>query len=444
MGERPHFSGCGPWNGMPRPPSTFDDIHKAHAKEVLTLVWALGVTDGEERKDVAQEVWLTVARHLTSYEHRSPRVWLATITRNAVKTWRRTRKRRPEFSVPADDGAELVERRTPEVATEEEERREAILRFLLLAVPDEERREAFLLHTVLGLTALEVAETMGVSLEKAQARLQMARRDIERAKQALSEEDREKLRAVVVPFASVDEMMNELRSSVSDQEVADVRQRVAERLVLEGTGPSVPESAAPAAQAPAAAPGYVVTGGQIAGGLVGMFVVGALAGAGALYMLLANDTREPPPRDSAPRASVVDIDPREPTEPRDGPPTADSTAAPTGTSAQPLAPSSNAAPVSTTTPSRAGLGSGDAPDASTLLGRARQAVVNAPRDALAIVDEHERRYPHIDVARREEIAVRALVQLGERGAAEARASTLVRSTPSMRAAMEDLLGRRFP
>jgi len=406
----------------------FDELYKEHGKAVLALVWALGVSEGE-REDVAQEVWLVASRAIDGYEERTARAWLATITRNVVLTWRRTRRRRPELSTRLEEGAELMDLETPEMATADQQRHHAVRAFVFAAIPDEERRDAFILHEVFGQTVAEVAETMKVPLVTAQTRLKMARRDIQRAKQALSEEEKTKLRAFIVPFASIDAMMDDLRSSVSDEEATRVGERVRERIAREGNGDEAPQDtprdSSPEAQDPREAPSMDVPASPgLSGAVVGAFLAGVIVGAGALHAMLS--------RDKGPPASIVTFE-----APAHIETTAERLPEPESTAS--AAPTARAAPTATST-----ADTGATWEADVLLGRARREVASAPRVALALVKEHAGKYPKKSPAKRQEIEIHALLQLGERDAAEACAAQLIGWEPSMRPAMEELFGQRFP
>ena len=80
-----------------------------------------------------------------------------------------------------------------------------------------------------------------------------------------------------------------------------------------------------------------------------------------------------------------------------------------------------------------------------VLERARTALMEGlPQRALDQANEHARLFPRSSAAAtREEIAIRALVQIGRRPAAEERAVKLVQWAPQMRSAMETMLGRSF-
>src|SRR5262245_15537318 len=135
---------------------TLEELYEAYGPSVLALVCALGVWS-DERFDVAQEVWLAAYQRLASYDasQGSHRVWLAGITRNIVKTWRRTRKRRPEFLTSAEGAPEPRDTHTPEAVMEKDEIRQDLYAFLSVAIPDEDRREVFVLHEIYGLSVRE-------------------------------------------------------------------------------------------------------------------------------------------------------------------------------------------------------------------------------------------------------------------------------------------------
>jgi len=76
-----------------------------------------------------------------------------------------------------------------------------------------------------------------------------------------------------------------------------------------------------------------------------------------------------------------------------------------------------------------------------LLDRARRAEA---AEALALADQHAQRFPvSRRAAAREEIAVHALVRLGRRAEAEARAARLLQRAPQKRQAIESLLGEKL-
>jgi DNA-directed RNA polymerase specialized sigma24 family protein len=101
-------------NHPPAEPATYEDWYAEHAPFVLRLARWFGVPL-KEREDVAQEVWCDVHRSLHLYDPAkgSARAWLGGITKNKVRDWKRTRKRRPEFSALLD--------RVPDLPTTQDE-----------------------------------------------------------------------------------------------------------------------------------------------------------------------------------------------------------------------------------------------------------------------------------------------------------------------------------
>lgn len=404
---------------QPAGPATFEDLYAEHAAAVKTVLWLQGVKGEHEREEVAQEVWIDVHRSLATYDptRARPRAWIAGIARNAARDWHRARRRHPADATATDQ--EVPDLRATTTHLERAQHRAALLAHLCRAVPNEDQREAFVLHDVVGLTVAEVAEKTGCRVWTAQWRLKMARIKVREAEQALTEEERDKLRAVVVPVVGVGALASALRSTVSDEELARDWDRLSRRIALEGGVTSAPVGtpATPSASMPAPRP-YMLTGGQLAAGVAGVFLAGAIAGAGSLYAYLK--------RDRAVAAMIVTEAPLLPVSTRERVPE------PAPTTSAPVVP--GPAP-SAMTPASSTW------ESESLLNRARNALVRAPEQALAFANEHAQRFPTIKVEQREEIAVRALLQLGRRPEAEDRAAKLVRWTPSMRPTMDSVLAR---
>lgn len=117
-------------------------------------------------------------------------------------------------------------------------------------------------------------------------------------------EEREKLRTLVVPFASVDEILDALRtpadSFVSDEEVARGwgrplfahrarrRRRRRRQRQRHGNGQDVAPGDPPSAPAQLGAPSSYLEGGKLLGALAVTFFAGALSGAAVLYAILSH------------------------------------------------------------------------------------------------------------------------------------------------------------
>lgn len=407
----------------PEGPATFRELYEAHGPHVLRLLRRFRV-DESERQDVAQEVWSVVHRSASRYDDGkgTRRAWIAGIARNAARDWHRTRRRRPELAHPTDREPTDPRRSDPEADAAGARRQEAILSFIERAVPSEKQRAALLFHEADGMTMEEVANAMAANVLTVQWRIKMARRKLRAAEEKLTEEEREKLRAVVLPLGGVDAILRALGDApVSEEEVARVWERVSERIAREGgdvDAPLGPRGAGPHVAPPK---GYTFTALQVAGALAGVFLLGTVSGAVGHAWLSRDEGR----------LTSIEADrlppPVRPLEPRPEP-TPTASAAPSATSA-------------TSATSEAGPMARESE--RWIMKRARAALQkNAAVEALEQADKHASLFRNSTVAgEREEIAIRALLQLGRRPEAEARAARLLRWAPQMRPAMEALLGR---
>jgi hypothetical protein len=175
-----------------------------------------------------------------------------------------------------------------------------------------------------------------------------------------------------------------------------------ERRLPIGTPPPVPPAAAPWA---------------IGGPAIGLAIALAAVG-GALLHNAATAPATAPPADTAPSAAAAPEAPSVPVAAPSGP----ASALPRAEPPPPEAPQTRPGPA----PSAAGEG---APEIE-LLDRAHAALAADPARALAIVAEHERRFPRGTLGQeREVIAVGALVALGRVSEARARAARFVELFP---------------
>ena len=402
-------------NDPPGEPPRFGDLYADNKDRVHSLLWVFGVAE-HERADASQDVWLQVHRSLHRFDPRTStaRAWISGIARHVAGDWKRTRRRRLEFWTPIDK-----EPSTPDTAEAEAVRAErwaALWSHIERAIPAPEQREALLLHVLCELTIEEVAEATNVRACTVRWRIAMARR---KAKEALSEEERRKLLAIV-PVISVDAIIQAMRENkVPSSESAQVWERVKAR--IEAEGGSVDDRLGPPPRTPSAPPkGYTFTGPRLAGVVVGVFLLGAVSGGAAVYSLLF-----PAARVGMAARIEADNSPG-PTEPPV--PTTEPTTKPPASTMEPIT-TESAAPAVSPGPGFESL----------LLERARTASAS---EALALTERHARTFPHSARAMtREEIAIRALLSLGRHAEAEARAARLVKWAPTQRPAMEALLGR---
>ncbi len=135
--------------------------------------------DEEAAKEVLQESLLAAAKNLGSFRgDAAPTTWLFTITRSFCGKQRRRRKGEPASYVPID-GDELQQRplvdgaRTPEASAEGRQLDQAITAAIdELEAP---QRDVLVLRDVEGLSANEVAEVLGLTVEAVKSRLHRAR-----------------------------------------------------------------------------------------------------------------------------------------------------------------------------------------------------------------------------------------------------------------------------
>jgi RNA polymerase sigma factor CnrH len=423
---------------MPNRSPTFLALYARHVKEVQGLIRLLGVPPSEV-EDVCQDVFLAAYRNLENRRHDNEIAWLYTIAHNMVRTWRRTRKRRSEWNHVVDPSAlKIPDLHTPEATADQRRRFEEGVRFLHRAVKNEARIDTLVLVEVGGMTLKEVAAVTGVPLSTAIERLKKARQELEEAVARMSNDERDGTRGLVLPFTSLDEVLDALRvpadELVSDAEVARGWERLSERISPEPIAPDAPsadprdplengELLFPRAADPAR---FALAGTKLGGVLAGTFLAGAVSGIALLYAALARPELRAPTFATF-EAPLPAPSPEHFSLPE--PPPAPSAVAPTAARAAATAPQS--------APSRE--------EADALLNQARAALEQAdPAGALRLVDQHARRFPNRTPARREEVAIRALLDLRRLDEAAARAGRLVQQSPSSRRPMETLLGRSFP
>jgi RNA polymerase sigma-70 factor (ECF subfamily) len=135
--------------------------------------------DEEAAKDVLQESLIAAAKNLGSFRgDAAPTTWLFTITRSFCGKQRRRRKGEPA-GYEAIDGDALDQRaivdtaRTPEAAAEGKQLDHAITAAIDGLEPTQ--RDVLVLRDVEGLSASEVGEVLGLSVEAVKSRLHRAR-----------------------------------------------------------------------------------------------------------------------------------------------------------------------------------------------------------------------------------------------------------------------------
>jgi RNA polymerase sigma-70 factor (ECF subfamily) len=161
-------------------------VYRQHFDFVWRSVRRLGVPEPAV-DDVTQEVFVVVARKLTSFESRSSlRTWLFAIAMRVVQLHRRStfrfeRKRSAAQTVTGTGGHDPYDR--AEAAR--------VLLELLGCLPDKERA-VYVLAELEGMTAAEIGEGLGLNPRTAYSRLRKARERLQTAvARRLAEEARE-------------------------------------------------------------------------------------------------------------------------------------------------------------------------------------------------------------------------------------------------------------
>lgn len=158
----------------------FDEVYREHFSFVWRAARRLGVRDAS-LDDVVQEVFVIVHRRLDSFEGRSSlKTWLFGIALRVVRDHRRAARRRPAEAAAAVDPDET--RSTTAGPAEAAERSEAVrVLHALLDQLDDERREVFVMAELEQMPMPEIAETLGINVNTAYARLRIARQEFELA-----------------------------------------------------------------------------------------------------------------------------------------------------------------------------------------------------------------------------------------------------------------------
>jgi len=151
----------------------FDDIYRAH----VDFVWRYARTHGIDPAaldDVVQEVFLVVHGRLSTFEQRSSlKTWIAGVSVNVVRSYRRRRNARRI----GDPLAEAEDVPAPQASAFEALELKQSLELLdaVLARMTELQREAFVLCELEQFPQIEVAAMLGINENTLRARLRSAR-----------------------------------------------------------------------------------------------------------------------------------------------------------------------------------------------------------------------------------------------------------------------------
>jgi RNA polymerase sigma-70 factor (ECF subfamily) len=167
---------------------SFKDFYHAHVEFVWRGARRLGVDDAAV-DDVVQHVFLVAYRRFPEFRlddfpggRGSVKAWIFAILVRVVREYRRsTRRKSPHVNLPHTDPETLADSRHlgPHEALAKAEAVRLVQQ--LLEELDDDKREVFVLAELEQLTAVEIADALGVNASTVSSRLRAARRDFERA-----------------------------------------------------------------------------------------------------------------------------------------------------------------------------------------------------------------------------------------------------------------------
>jgi len=155
--------------------AAFGELVAEHEKTLLRTAWRL-VRNVEDARDIAQEAFLRLHRHLSALEpDRDPAPWLYRVTVNLGLSALRSRRRRPEAALEGTRGVAEISAGRPE---QERLGDAADARRLLASALDRlsgKERAAIVLRDLEGLEMDEVARALGCRRGTVRAHLSRGR-----------------------------------------------------------------------------------------------------------------------------------------------------------------------------------------------------------------------------------------------------------------------------
>jgi RNA polymerase sigma-70 factor (ECF subfamily) len=277
---------------------SFDEVFDEGLVYVLHVLRRLGVPD-RDRDDCAQDVFLAVYTSLPTYNPAHPlRPWLHGIAFHVVDNmyWRRRRE------VLVGDVAEPIDQALdPEQATAETMERELLIR--LMQELDLAHRAVVSMH-IDGDDMEDIARELGIGVSTGYKRLESARRTLEAAVTRERRNRRASAAMVAVPLSLA--ALFEADRTIPDIP-ADVRARLRSRVhaatrALASTGIAPPST-------PGSGSAHAADIARRVARRIAPYVLGAVAGAGGMYLYMCSAPSPQPPvpiTRSAPLAGSAD------------------------------------------------------------------------------------------------------------------------------------------
>jgi RNA polymerase sigma factor (sigma-70 family) len=152
------------------------DAFRRHYRFVFRTIAAMGVPL-DHVDDAVQDVFMTAHRRRADFEVGRPeKGWLFGIARGVARNHRRKVRKRPPALPPSSAGPEHTE---PDSQLHVSREVELVKQFL--AKLSAKHRDVFVLAHVHGMTAPEIASTVGIKLNTVYSRLRVARQRFEKS-----------------------------------------------------------------------------------------------------------------------------------------------------------------------------------------------------------------------------------------------------------------------
>ncbi|MGE5449888.1 MAG: RNA polymerase sigma factor [Methanomassiliicoccales archaeon] len=148
----------------------FAELVKRYQKKVAALIYSL-IQHPDEVEDVAQEVFITIYRHLGRFEHRSSfSTWIYRITVNKCHDWqRRNYRQKGRFGTVADKDVDLT-------MVDLNQTEDCLLVRQQVGKLDEKYRIVIVLYYFHGLKCREIAGILELPTKSVETRLFRARK----------------------------------------------------------------------------------------------------------------------------------------------------------------------------------------------------------------------------------------------------------------------------
>ncbi|MBK8170570.1 MAG: RNA polymerase sigma factor [Sandaracinaceae bacterium] len=165
---------------------SFEALFESEFSYVCRTLRRLGVKEAD-LDDLAQEVFITVHRHLHEYDSSRPlKPWLFSFAFGTAANYRRLARHRAEKHEDSDVHASTAP--GPAQQLENAQARDLVLR--ALSTLDEDRAAVFVMHELDGFAAPDIAESLSIPLNTVYSRLRVARDEFTTAVRRLQKGER--------------------------------------------------------------------------------------------------------------------------------------------------------------------------------------------------------------------------------------------------------------